>query len=68
MTAGYAFQFTDLTAPLGLRLAEPDDRADIDVINEILTRRNATAGEESDHLQRRGRNRITLHLVPEITS
>lgn len=61
MTAGRAFEFTDLTVLLALDLDEPADRADIEAIEAILDRRR-TRGPSPHRGDRPG---PALHLVPD---
>jgi hypothetical protein len=65
MTVDRAFELDDLTVLLGLDLADPDDRADIEAIEAVLDRRrtdgwSAPAGPE--------RSGPALRLVPDVPS
>lgn len=56
-----AFEFDDLAVLLRLDPTDPADQADIEVLDEILTRRR-TMNSTSD---RTSRNRVALRLVPD---
>jgi hypothetical protein len=68
MKPDYAFQSNDLAVLLVLDLSEPADRADIDAIDAVLTRRRATCSAGPAEDERWGQNRTPLHLVPDNTS
>jgi hypothetical protein len=65
VTADRAFELDDLIVLLGLDLAEPSDRADIEAIEAILDRRRADGWSTPDGDDRPGR---ALYLVPDASS